>query len=143
MRKGIIRTILDDHRDVVMYRHAFMSAYLELTGKSQGATARYDIDDDMVRCVFRKIRNLVAMNNELKAIVREYEKLGGLTDEFNIGNGRSPELIKRRDEKLCKRYAYYIEWKHLSQEEALRVLADQEFFISQEQIIEILNKQCL
>lgn len=57
-----------------------------------------------------------------------------------MGEGRSPELIRARDERLCKRYAYYIEQEQLSQEEALRILADEEFFISRERIIEILNK---
>ncbi len=57
-----------------------------------------------------------------------------------MGNGRSQELIRRRDEKLHERYAYYIERRHLPEEEALKLLADREFFISQEQIIEILNK---
>lgn len=60
-----------------------------------------------------------------------------------MGNGRSQVLIRVRDEKLRKRYAYYTEYKHLSKEQALKILADQEFFISQGQIIEILNKQCL
>lgn len=60
-----------------------------------------------------------------------------------MGKGRSPELIRARDEMLYNRFTYYIEQKQLSQEEALRILADEEFFISQERIIEILNKQCL
>ncbi|MDB9154330.1 hypothetical protein [Parabacteroides distasonis] len=52
-----------------------------------------------------------------------------------MGKGRSPELIRARDEMLYNRFTYYIEQKQLSQEEALRILADEEFFISQEQII--------
>lgn len=55
-------------------------------------------------------------------------------------NSRSQELIRLRDEKLRKRYAYYTECKHLSKEQALNILANEEFFISQEQIIKILNK---
>jgi len=56
-----------------------------------------------------------------------------------MGNGRSPELIRLRDERLRKRYAYYTEYKHFSKEQALKILADEEFFVSREWVIEILN----
>lgn len=41
-RKGIIRTLIDDHRDAALYRHALCAIYLKLMGMSSGATPHYE-----------------------------------------------------------------------------------------------------
>ena len=41
-RKDIIRTLIDDHRDVAMYRHALCAIHLKLIGMSSGATPHYE-----------------------------------------------------------------------------------------------------
>lgn len=74
MGKGIIRTILDDHRDVDMYRHAFVSIYLKLTGKTSGATACYGDEFGVIKPVIKEIHRLIARNMELEAMVEEMKR---------------------------------------------------------------------
>ena len=44
--------------------------------------------------------------------------------------GRNQELIRKRDEQLCRRYYYWTEKQRLRFDDALRILSEQEFFIS-------------
>lgn len=74
MGKGVIRTILDDHRDVAMYRHALTSIYFKLIGKASGKTAHYGDESDMIRPVVREIHRLIARNKELEAMVEEMKR---------------------------------------------------------------------
>ncbi|MGL5682650.1 MAG: hypothetical protein ACRDDZ_06270 [Marinifilaceae bacterium] len=54
--------------------------------------------------------------------------------------GRSQELISKRDEKLCRRYHYWTEVQRLRFDDALRILSQEEFFISEERIMVIIRK---
>lgn len=74
MGKGIIRTILDDHRDAALYRHAFTSIYLKLTGKASGKTASYGDESHLIRPVVREIHQLIARNEELEAMVEKMKR---------------------------------------------------------------------
>lgn len=56
--------------------------------------------------------------------------------------GRSKELICLRDEKLLRRYYYWTEVQRLRFDDALKVLSQEEFFISEERIMAIIRKNC-
>ena len=57
-----------------------------------------------------------------------------------MGKGRDTELVKLRDEKLCRRYYYWTEVQRLRFDDALRILSREEFFISEERIMNIIRK---
>jgi hypothetical protein len=56
--------------------------------------------------------------------------------------GRNKELIKKRDEQLCRRYYYWTEEQRLRFDDALRILSEQEFFISEERIMAVIRSHC-
>ena len=56
--------------------------------------------------------------------------------------GRNRELIRKRDEQLCRRYYYWTEKQRLRFDDALRILSEQEFFISEERIMAIIRRHC-
>ena len=58
-----------------------------------------------------------------------------------MGKGRDKELIKLRDEALCRRYYYWTEIQRLRFDDALKVLSEREFFISEERIMTIIRRQ--
>lgn len=55
--------------------------------------------------------------------------------------GRNKELIRKRDEQLCRRYYYWTEKQRLRFDDALRILSEQEFFISEERIMSIIRRK--
>lgn len=57
-----------------------------------------------------------------------------------MGKGRDSELVKLRDEKLCRRYYYWTEVQRLRFDDALRILSREEFFISEERIMNIIRR---
>ena len=56
--------------------------------------------------------------------------------------GRNKELIKLRDEALCRRYYYWTEVQRLRFDDALRLLSEREFFISEERIMSVIRRKC-
>lgn len=58
-----------------------------------------------------------------------------------MGKGRDKELIRLRDEALCRRYYYWTEVQRLRFDDALRILSECEFFISEERIMTIIRKK--
>ena len=58
-----------------------------------------------------------------------------------MGKGRDKELIRLRDEALCRRYYYWTEVQRLRFDDALRILSEREFFISEERIMTIIRKK--
>ena len=58
-----------------------------------------------------------------------------------MARGRNKKLIEKRDEKLLCRYHYWTEVQRLRFDDALKVLSEQEFFISEETIIAIIRKK--
>ena len=56
--------------------------------------------------------------------------------------GRNKELIRKRDDQLCRRYYYWTEKQRLRFDDALRILSEQEFFISEERIMAIIRRHC-
>ncbi|KAA6343105.1 hypothetical protein EZS27_009171 [termite gut metagenome] len=54
--------------------------------------------------------------------------------------GRNKQLIKKRDEYLCRRYYFWTEVKRLRFDDALRILSEQEFFLSEERILSIIRQ---
>lgn len=59
-----------------------------------------------------------------------------------MSRGRDKDLIKRRDEALCRRYYYWTEVQRLRFDDALKVLSKEEFFISEERIMAIIRRKC-
>lgn len=59
-----------------------------------------------------------------------------------MGKGRDKQLIALRDEALCRRYYYWTEEKRLRFDDALTLLSQQEFFISEERIMSIIRRKC-
>jgi hypothetical protein len=58
-----------------------------------------------------------------------------------MSKGRDKELIRLRDEALCRRYYYLTEVQRLRFDDALRILSEREFFISEERIMTIIRKK--
>lgn len=58
-----------------------------------------------------------------------------------MGKGRDKELIRLRDEALCRRYYYWTEVERLRFDDALKVLSEREFFISEERILSIIRRK--
>ena len=58
-----------------------------------------------------------------------------------MSKGRNKELIRLRDEALCRRYYYWTEKQRLRFDDALRVLSEREFFISEERIMAIIRRK--
>lgn len=56
--------------------------------------------------------------------------------------GRNKDLIALRDEALCRRYHYWTEKQRLRFDDALRILSEEEFFISESRIMAIIRHYC-
>ena len=56
--------------------------------------------------------------------------------------GRNKELIKLRDEALYRRYYYWTEVQRLRFDDALKLLSEREFFITEERIMSIIRRKC-
>lgn len=56
--------------------------------------------------------------------------------------GRNKELIAKRDEMLCRRYHYWTEIQRLRFDDALKILSEQEFFISEQRVVAIIRENC-
>lgn len=54
--------------------------------------------------------------------------------------GRNKELIRLRDEALCRRYYYWTETQRLRFDDALRILSEREFFLGEQRIMAIIRK---
>ncbi len=57
-----------------------------------------------------------------------------------MGKGRDKDLIRLRDAALCRRYYYWTEKQRLRLDDALKILSEREFFISEERIMSIIRK---
>lgn len=75
-RKGILWTLIDDHRDAAMFRHALVDVYLKLSGKNSGRTPHYKDETGMVNLIFREVHRLRGHIDELEAKVKKYEEKG-------------------------------------------------------------------
>jgi len=58
-----------------------------------------------------------------------------------MGKGRDSELVRLRDEALCRRYYELTERQRLRFDDALKVLSRHEFFISEERIMAIVRRK--
>ena len=59
---------------------------------------------------------------------------------FAMAKGRNKHLIEKRNEALCRRYYYWTEVQRLRFDDALRILSEQEFFLSEERILSIIRE---
>ena len=57
-----------------------------------------------------------------------------------MAKGRDKELIKLRDAALLRRYYYWTEKQRLRFDDTLKILSEQEFFISEERIMAIIRE---
>ena len=58
-----------------------------------------------------------------------------------MGKGRDRDLVRLRDEALCRRYYQLTERQRLRFDDALKILSRQEFFISEERIMSIIRRK--
>lgn len=72
--KGIIRTLIDDHRDAAMYRHAMRSLYCKIKGDYVGKTVKHEDESGCVQMLFREVDKLMKRNKELEAIIQERKR---------------------------------------------------------------------
>lgn len=54
--------------------------------------------------------------------------------------GRNKALIAQRNAALCRRWYYWTEVQRLRFDDALKVLSEQEFFLSEERILSIIRQ---
>lgn len=57
-----------------------------------------------------------------------------------MSRGRSKSLIQKRDEALCRRWYYWTEERRLRFDDAVKVLSEQEFFISEQRVLAVIRK---
>ena len=58
-----------------------------------------------------------------------------------MSKGRNKALVKKRDEALCRRYYYWTVVQRLRFDDALKVLSEKEFFISEDRIMAIIRRK--
>lgn len=56
--------------------------------------------------------------------------------------GRSKHLIEQRDLALLRRYHYWTEVQRLRFDDALKILSEQEFFISEQRVMAVIRRAC-
>lgn len=61
-------------------------------------------------------------------------------NDICMAKGRDKELIRKRNEALCRRYYFWTEVQGLRFDRALKILSEQEFFISEERIMAIIRE---
>ena len=57
-----------------------------------------------------------------------------------MGKGRSKELIQLRNRELLRRYHVLTEIERLRFDDAIKKLSEEEFFISETRVLEIIQK---
>ena len=57
--------------------------------------------------------------------------------------GRSKGLIEKRNEALCRRWYYWTELQRLRFDDALKILSEQEFFLSEDRIMGSIRTRAL
>lgn len=60
---------------------------------------------------------------------------------MKMKKGRNKDLIELRDQHLCRRYHFWTEVQRLRFDDALKILSQQEFFISEERIVAIIRRK--
>ena len=58
-----------------------------------------------------------------------------------MSKGRDKDLVRLRDEALCRRYYELTEKQRLRFDDALKILSKHEFFISEERIMAVIRKK--
>ena len=56
--------------------------------------------------------------------------------------GRNKDLIDKRNEALCRRWYYWTEVQRLRFDDALKILSEQEFFISEDRVMAVIRQYC-
>lgn len=56
--------------------------------------------------------------------------------------GRDRRLIEKRDKALCRRWYYWTEVQRLRFDDAIKILSEEEFFISEERVMAIIRQFC-
>lgn len=59
-----------------------------------------------------------------------------------MSRGRDQHLLSRRDEALLRRYYYWTEVQRLRFDDALKLLSQDEFWISEARIMTIVRQNC-
>ena len=56
-----------------------------------------------------------------------------------MGKGRDKALIELRDEALCRRYYYWTEERRLRFDDTIRILSNEEFYLSESRVLHIIR----
>lgn len=56
-----------------------------------------------------------------------------------MGKGRSKHLISERDRRLFERYYYWTEERRLRFDDTIKKLSEEEFFLSESRVLQILR----
>lgn len=54
--------------------------------------------------------------------------------------GRNKQLIEERNKKIYERYFYWTEVKRMRFDDALQIVAQKEFFLSESRVLQIIRK---
>ena len=57
-----------------------------------------------------------------------------------MSKGRNKNLIKKRNEALIRRYYYWTEVRRRRFDDVLKILSEEEFFLSEERILSIIRE---
>ena len=58
----------------------------------------------------------------------------------SMGKGRDKELIAARDQRIFERYYYWTEVKRLRFDDAVKKLSEEEFYLSESRILQVVRK---
>lgn len=53
---------------------------------------------------------------------------------------RNTQMLEKRNQKLLDRYIYWTEERRVRFDDAIRILSEEEFFISEETVMDIIRK---
>lgn len=59
---------------------------------------------------------------------------------MKIKRGRNQTLLLRRNLKILERFIYWTEEQRLRSDDAIKILAENEFFLTEQTIMSVLNK---
>lgn len=57
-----------------------------------------------------------------------------------MAKGRNRELIEQRDQKMFERYYYWTEVRRLRFDDTIRKLSEEEFFLSESRVMQIIRR---
>lgn len=63
-----------------------------------------------------------------------------ITGNLNKKRGRDAKLVARRNAKILQRFIYWTEEQRLRSDDAVKILSQDEFFLSEQTVMKVLNE---